>query len=116
MIEMFDEVADDQVCVEELKIWLLKQKQTSHWKTTKQTSEAVYALLLKGSNLLASDELVQVTIGDQNIQYTDHPNQKEQIVFFHPPLVTMVMDYFEAMEYFKSMDYSKAMDYILAMD
>ena len=77
MIEMFDEVADDQVSVEELKIWLLKQKQTSHWKTTKQTSEAVYALLLKGSNLLASDELVEITIGDQNIQYTDQPNQKD---------------------------------------
>jgi len=77
MIEMFDEVADDQKSVEELKIWLLKQKQTTHWKTTKQTSEAVYALLLKGSNLLASDELVEITVGDQKIQYSDKPSKKD---------------------------------------
>ena len=69
MIEMFDEVTNDQESVEELKIWLLKEKQTTHWKTTKQTTEAVYALLLKGSDLLASDELVEITLGDQPIQY-----------------------------------------------
>ncbi|MCB9224527.1 MAG: hypothetical protein H6582_10150 [Crocinitomicaceae bacterium] len=71
MIEMFDEVTNDQESVEELKIWLLKEKQTTHWKTTKQTTEAVYALLLKGSDLLASDELVEITVGDQAIQYVD---------------------------------------------
>jgi hypothetical protein len=71
MIEMFDEVANDQESVEELKIWLLKEKQTTHWKTTKQTTEAVYALLLKGSDLLASEELVEVTVGDKPIQYVD---------------------------------------------
>ena len=71
MIEMFDEVANDQAVVEELKIWLLKQKQTTHWKTTKQTTESVYALLLKGSDLLASDELVQVVVGGQEINYVE---------------------------------------------
>lgn len=74
MIEMFDEVADDQEAVEELKIWLLKEKQTTHWKTTKQTTEAVYALLLKGSDLLASDELVEITVGGKAIEYVDNPD------------------------------------------
>jgi uncharacterized protein YfaS (alpha-2-macroglobulin family) len=69
MIEMFDEVANDQESVENLKIWLLKQKQTTNWKTTKQTTEAVYALLLKGTDLLASDEMVQVTVGGKDIKY-----------------------------------------------
>ncbi|WP_070138355.1 alpha-2-macroglobulin family protein [Crocinitomix algicola] len=69
MIELFDEVANDQQSVEELKIWLLKQKQTTNWKTTKQTAEAVYALLLKGTDLLASDELVNITVGGQRIEY-----------------------------------------------
>ena len=71
MIEMFDEVADDQESVENLKIWLLKQKQTTNWKTTKQTTEAVYALLLKGTDLLASDDLVEITVGGKAIEYTD---------------------------------------------
>jgi Bacterial Alpha-2-macroglobulin MG10 domain/Alpha-2-macroglobulin family/MG2 domain len=72
MIEMFDEVTNDQESVEELKIWLLKEKQTTNWKTTKQTTEAVYALLLKGSDLLASDELVEITVGGKEIEYVDN--------------------------------------------
>jgi uncharacterized protein YfaS (alpha-2-macroglobulin family) len=68
MIEAFDEVMDDQKAVEECKVWLLKQKQTQDWKTTKATADAVYALLLRGSNLLASDELVEVSLAGQEIK------------------------------------------------
>jgi hypothetical protein len=63
MIEAFDEIAGDAGAVEELKIWLLKQKQTQDWKTTKATADAVYALLLRGTDLLASTNLVEVTVG-----------------------------------------------------
>jgi hypothetical protein len=63
MIEAFSEVAEDLGAVEQLKIWLLKQKQTQDWKTPRATADAVYALLLKGTDLLASDELVAVTVG-----------------------------------------------------
>ncbi len=63
MIEAFDEVMNDARAVEECKVWLLKQKQTQDWKTSKATADAVYGLLLRGDNLLASDELVQVTLG-----------------------------------------------------
>ena len=41
MIEAFDEVLDDQKAVEECKVWLLKQKQTQDWKTTKATAGVV---------------------------------------------------------------------------
>ena len=68
MIEAFDEVAKDPDAVEELKIWLLKQKQTRDWKTTKATADAVYALLLRGTDLLASDALVRVKLGDREIE------------------------------------------------
>ena len=68
MIEAFDEVMDDQKAVEECKVWLLKQKQTQDWKTTKATADAVYALLLRGSNVLASDELVEVSLAGQEIK------------------------------------------------
>ena len=67
MIETFDEVANDQTSVEDLKIWLLKQKQTQDWKTTKATTEAVYALLMRGSDLLASDKQVEIKLGKQII-------------------------------------------------
>jgi len=68
MIEAFDEVMHDASAVEECKVWLLKQKQTQDWKTTKATADAVYALLLRGSDTLASDALVSVSLGGQEIK------------------------------------------------
>lgn len=68
MIELFTEVAKDEAATEECKIWLLKQKQTQNWKTTKATADAVYALLLRGANLLASDKLVTVSLGGAEVK------------------------------------------------
>ena len=67
MVEAFDEVANDQRAVEECKVWLLKQKQTQNWKTTKATADAVYALLRRGNNWLSSDALVAVQVADMTI-------------------------------------------------
>ena len=67
MIEAFDEVVNDQKAVEECKVWLLKQKQTQDWKTTKATADAIYGLLLRGEKLPSSDALVQVTVGNTTI-------------------------------------------------
>ena len=63
MIEAFDEVMGDAGAVEDCKVWLLKQKQTQDWKTTKATADAVYGLMLRGRNLLSSDALVEVSLG-----------------------------------------------------
>ncbi len=71
MIEAFDEVMNDKDAVEDCKVWLLKQKQTQDWKTTKATADAVYALLLRGSDLLASDALVEVSLGGETIKPDD---------------------------------------------
>ena len=67
MIEAFDEVMADAEAVEECRVWLLKQKQTQDWKTTKATADAVYALLLRGTDALASEVLVEVRVGDQDL-------------------------------------------------
>ncbi len=63
MIEAFDEISKDAAAVEDCRVWLLKQKQTQDWKTTRATADAVYALLLRGRDLLSSDALVRVTVG-----------------------------------------------------
>ena len=62
MIEAFDEVVGDLPAVEDCRVWLLKQKQTQDWKTTKATADAVYALLLRGKDILSSEALVQVKL------------------------------------------------------
>ncbi len=64
MIEAFAEITEDTAAAEDCKVWLLKQKQTQHWRTTKATADAVYALLLRGSEWLRSDQLVEVRLAD----------------------------------------------------
>ncbi|WP_161554867.1 alpha-2-macroglobulin family protein [Ereboglobus luteus] len=68
MIEVFDEVARDTQAVSDLQLWLLKQKQTQAWPSTKATADAVYALLLRGADKLASDALVTVSLGGKKIE------------------------------------------------
>ncbi len=67
LIEAFDEVTNDKKAVDDLKVWLLKSKQTQDWKTTKATTEAVYALLLRGTDWLATESNVEITVGDIKI-------------------------------------------------
>jgi hypothetical protein len=69
MIEAFEEVMQDTKAVEECKVWLLKQKQTRDWKTTKATADACYSLLLRGKgNPLESTALVEITLANQAIK------------------------------------------------
>jgi len=82
LIEVFSEVghviqseAKNLNDIDNLKIWLLKNKQTNQWKTTKATTEAVYALLLQGSDWLNVTDMVDVVIGGNKIL----PNQLENV-------------------------------------
>ncbi len=68
MIEALDEVAADTKAVEDCKVWLLKQKQTQDWRTTKATADAIYALLLRGGNILSSNALVEVSLGGEVVK------------------------------------------------
>jgi uncharacterized protein YfaS (alpha-2-macroglobulin family) len=72
MIEAFDEITRDPATVADLQTWLLKQKQTQNWKTTKATAEAIYALLSPSQpsqrgGALSNGELFQITVGDSLI-------------------------------------------------
>ncbi|MGB4776359.1 MAG: alpha-2-macroglobulin family protein [Daejeonella sp.] len=78
MVEVFDEIAKDEKAVDDLKVWLLKQKQTQDWKTTKATAEACYALLIRGADWLTSDNLVEITIGSQNVNPAKMENLKAE--------------------------------------
>lgn len=68
MIEVFDEVAADKRAVEELRIWLLKNKQTNRWSNTKATAQAVYALLLSGESWLEHTQPVQISLGNTPVK------------------------------------------------
>ncbi|WP_166967898.1 alpha-2-macroglobulin family protein [Yeosuana marina] len=68
LIEAFSEIENDTKTIDNLKIWLLKNKQTNRWKTTKATTDAVYALLLQGSDWLSVSNMVDVVIGGKKIE------------------------------------------------
>ncbi len=76
MIEAFGEIDNDIKTIDNLKIWLLKNKQTNSWSTTKSTTEAVYALLLQGSDWLSVTEAVDVLVGGQKIEPSKLENVK----------------------------------------
>lgn len=68
LIETFTEVTKDAKAVADLKTWLLKQKQTQNWKTTKATADACYALLLQGTDWLTNTPEVQINLGSYAIR------------------------------------------------
>lgn len=67
LIEAFDEITHDTLVVNEMQAWLLKQKQTQDWGTTKATVEASYALLLRGANILINEKPLSIKLGDESI-------------------------------------------------
>ncbi|SHM63886.1 alpha-2-macroglobulin family protein [Flavobacterium saccharophilum] len=67
LIEAFAEVNHDTKSVDAMKVWLLKNKQTKNWPTTKSTTEAIYALLMQGNDWLSVKDNTIIKIGDQKI-------------------------------------------------
>ncbi|WP_417867029.1 alpha-2-macroglobulin family protein [Xanthomarina gelatinilytica] len=80
MIEAFSEIENDIKTIDNLKIWLLKNKQTNSWKTTKATTEAVYAILLQGSDWLSVTEMVDVVVGGKTIEPFNPDSYREEDV------------------------------------
>ncbi|HTN00196.1 MAG TPA: MG2 domain-containing protein [Pedobacter sp.] len=78
LIEAFDEVAADAKAVEEMKIWLLKNKQANDWKTTKATAAACYALLMKGYGLLNESAEPEILIGNKTISDLGFANEPKE--------------------------------------
>ncbi len=68
ILEAFSEAGNsNNDNVEEMKIWLLKQKQTQAWDAVPSTVNAIYALLLNGKNLLSNSNDVNIQLGNKKI-------------------------------------------------
>lgn len=75
LIETFTEVTKDSKAVADMKTWLLKQKQTQNWRTTKATADACYALLLQGKDWLTNTPEVQISLGNYTINSSEQPQE-----------------------------------------
>jgi hypothetical protein len=76
LIETFAEIgpadstisaSDQQKTVDDLRIWLLKNKRANQWESTKATTEAIYALLLNGTEWLSINDKVDITVGGKKV-------------------------------------------------
>ncbi len=63
LIEAFQEIEKDIRIVDDMRTWLLKNKQTNNWESTKATAEACYALLIQGTDWLNNEPVVQIKLG-----------------------------------------------------
>lgn len=61
LINAFDEIAADKNTVSKMQTWLLLNKQTNNWKTTKATADACYALLF--NNSLSQENKATIQLG-----------------------------------------------------
>ncbi|WP_411275028.1 MG2 domain-containing protein [Daejeonella sp.] len=73
LIEAFGEVASDLTSVEEMKIWLLKIKQTTDWKSTKATAAACYALLMQGTYQLTVSTEPDIALAGKTLSASGFP-------------------------------------------
>ncbi len=67
IIEAFAEISKNKSDIEEMKIWLLKQKQTQRWDSPISSINAIYALMLQGDNWLDNEGKVQISVGNKTI-------------------------------------------------
>lgn len=67
IIEAFDEIEKDEKSVSAMKIWLLKNKQVSHWSSTKSTFEAIDALLRFEKDSTIAKNKTDFKWGNQNV-------------------------------------------------
>jgi uncharacterized protein YfaS (alpha-2-macroglobulin family) len=94
LIEAFATIKNNDAITNALKTWLLQQKQTNSWQTTRATAEACYALLLQGSNWLSNTPAVTIQLGDKTINSNTEnalPGSGYIKKTFVPPFVTPAM-------------------------
>jgi uncharacterized protein YfaS (alpha-2-macroglobulin family) len=67
LVEAFEEVAKDREMADGIRTWLLTNKQTNRWESTKATAEACYSLLLRGSDWLNDNPEVKIQVGSRTL-------------------------------------------------
>lgn len=73
LIEAFMEAGKDVKTADELRTWLLRNKQTNGWESTRATAEACYALLLQGTKWLEQQPAVVIRAG--NVQFDNSKSE-----------------------------------------
>jgi hypothetical protein len=60
----FAEIDQNQEMLDQLRVWLLTQKQTNKWENSASTADAIYALLMRGSDWFEEGKEVTLRFGN----------------------------------------------------
>jgi len=82
LIETFAEISKDDKAIDDMKTWLIKNKQTTNWRTTKATAEACYAMLLQGSDWLVNEPNVTINVGTSTISTSNNQGAEAGTGYF----------------------------------
>ena len=63
----FAEIDKDEEMIDQLRVWLLTQKQTNSWENSASTADACYALLMRGSDWFEEGKEVTLHFGNTPI-------------------------------------------------
>ena len=63
----FAEIDPNQEMLDQLRVWLLTQKQTNSWENSASTADALYALLMRGSDWFDEGDEVTLRFGNTPI-------------------------------------------------
>lgn len=77
MVEAFTEIRNSDPVIDQLKTWLIKNKQTNIWRTPKASISAIHALLQGSEKLLTANQPVQVKIGGKAIASSLKPEETQ---------------------------------------
>ncbi|MDX2285655.1 MAG: alpha-2-macroglobulin family protein [Bacteroidia bacterium] len=78
LIEAVHEIGGADDAVADMKTWLLNQKRTTDWRTTRATVAACNALLLTGEDWLSEPGMVETTVGKEKISPAERPDLKTE--------------------------------------
>lgn len=76
LIEAFNEIgsetrnytkAERLRAIDQLRVWLLRNKRVNQWSSTRAAAEAIYALLLNGTDWLSVRDKLDVTVGGKKV-------------------------------------------------
>ncbi|MFI2744309.1 MG2 domain-containing protein [Zhouia sp. PK063] len=67
LLEAFNTISPQQNVLNGITLWLLKHKQTHQWKTTKTTTEAIYAILNVNKKSVSTNSNVEISLNNNHV-------------------------------------------------
>lgn len=78
IISFFQEMGASEAIMDDARLWLILNKESSAWETSSETAEAIYAILLSGRDYLKSAPRPTIKVGNTELVY-ESTNEKNKI-------------------------------------